>query len=110
MKITNEGAINLLGAICQTSATEFEKALRNYVMISGQKKKARRNLDKAMQQYAELLEREDKALKAIRKEADFLNGNDTIQPMINGNYVCVQLIKSIMETLDENSIDILFSK
>lgn len=101
MKITEEGAMRLLEAMCKDSADVFEGGVRRYIEANKNLKNAKQKLEKALDECAMAMDIKQNAIRDIRDEYRFLNGENTIKPMFDGSYVMSRLIIGIVEDMSE---------
>lgn len=110
MKITEEGAMRLLEAMCKESADVFEGGVRRYIEANKDLKKAKKQLEEALNKCAMAMDIKRNAIRDIRDEYGFLNGENMIQPMFDGSYVMSRLIIGVVEDMSEADLTELLTE
>ena len=93
--LNDDGAMKLLEAMLKDSATDLKDGMWLYI-------KGRRKMLRALEDFGNGLAVKREGIKKMREEYKFLNGERPVQPLIDGEYVMAQLIKSVFDDLDED--------
>ena len=120
--VDDNAAEQLLTIMLKDSAYEFEAGVEDYIVYEKQQRSARKKLEKAIdnsnnkEEIMECLHKYDgavlgkqQALRVIKCEYLFLNGERDIKPPIDGEYVAHALVKKIIKNMEEEERnDLLF--
>lgn len=113
--VDNDVAIGLLEAVVKDSAVSFTSSVEHFVIADRKLKKAKRALEQlliddkekhdAFKQFIFALKTKEAAVKELRNESIFLSGGRDLKPPIDGEYVMIELIKSVLGGLEDELYD-----
>lgn len=113
--IDNDVAMGLLEAVVKDSAVSFTSSVEHFVIADRKLKKAKRALEQlliddkekhdALKQFIFALKTKEAAVIELRNESVFLSGGRDLKPPIDGEYVMIELIKSVLGGLEDELYD-----
>ena len=104
MKLTNEAALELLQAMVTDSCSEFDQGAKLYVEGLREANKAKKKISEDMRSYVHGREKMARGAEIARLEAKFLNGEEPIHPIVDGEYVMIQLLQRICAKMDNITV------
>ena len=113
--VDNDVAMGLLEAVVKDSAVSFTSSVEHFVVADRKLKKAKRALEQlliddkekhdAFKQFIFALKTKEAAVIELRNESVFLSGGRDLKPPIDGEYVMLELIKSVLGGLEDELYD-----
>lgn len=102
--MNEEGAMLLLEAMVRDSAEQIQVSASNYLDSLKDLEKAKKNMKAAMIKLQLAEDKRRNALDTFMTEYRFLNGEEYVKPMLDGESVVVSILKSLLETMKVNDV------
>lgn len=95
--IDKDGAIRLLEAMCASSADDFRAAVATWVQTMQDERRIKNGVLRLFRELDDVYKKKSNAEYTIRQEYNFMMGEETVKPPIDGLYVMTTLLRGIMD-------------
>lgn len=104
IKLTNEQALAIVAAMVKDSADEFEQGAKLYLDGLRDVERAKKTIKTGLGLYAAGRTKMHRGAQAVTSEVAFLEGKEKISPIIDGEYVMVELIRRVYSRMNDITV------